>query len=128
MRLRFSLPVREWNHVPGSSCARWRTDQQKNAAQPGRSRGAEERTAPSLEMPLSHSVSPLPPREEWHVHVERGWNCFRQILCSGLRLLRWRCVSHYAFGALAAMHSGVACRAQRDQVFIRVGSRMAAEL
>src|ERR1019366_3145166 len=29
---------------------------------------------------------------------------------------------------LAAMHSGVACRAQRDQVLLRVGSRMAAEL
>jgi hypothetical protein len=92
------------------------------------SRGGRANGSFPREMPLSHSVSPLPPREEWHVHVERGWNCFRQILCSGLRLLRWRCVSHYAFGALAAMHSGVACRAQRDQVFIRVGSRMAAEL
>ena len=38
------------------------------------------------------------------------------------------CVGHYPFVALTAMHSGVACRAQRDQVFIRVGSRMAAEL
>ena len=47
-----------------------------------------------------------------------GWNWFRQILCSGLRLLRWCCVSHYPFVALAAMHSGVACRAQRDQVFL----------
>ena len=42
--------------------------------------------------------------------------------------MRLRCVSHYPFVALAAMHSGVACRAQRDQVFIRVGSGMAAGL
>src|ERR1019366_7137510 len=55
-----------------------------------------------------------------------AWNCFRQILCSGLRL--WRCVSYYPFVALAAMPSGVACGAERDQVLIRVGSRMAAEL
>ena len=59
---------------------------------------------------------------------EAGWNCFRQILCSGLRVLCWCCVCHYPFVALAAMHSGVACRAQRDQVFIRVASRMAAKL
>jgi hypothetical protein len=32
------------------------------------------------------------------------------------------------FTVLAAMHSGVACRAQRDQVGLGVGSRMAAEL
>src|SRR6266849_3695653 len=32
------------------------------------------------------------------------------------------------FMVLAAMHSGVACRAQRDQVFLGVASRMAAEL
>jgi hypothetical protein len=32
------------------------------------------------------------------------------------------------FMVLAAMHSGVACRAQRDQVLLGVGSRMAAEL
>lgn len=37
-------------------------------------------------------------------------------------------VSHYPFVALAAMHSGVAFRARRDQVFDGVGSRMAAEL
>jgi hypothetical protein len=37
-------------------------------------------------------------------------------------------VSHHPFAALVAMHSGVAFRAQRDQVFDGVGSRMAAEL
>jgi hypothetical protein len=37
-------------------------------------------------------------------------------------------VRHYPFVALAAMHSGVACRAQRDQVLLCVGSRMAAEV
>src|ERR1019366_5767153 len=32
------------------------------------------------------------------------------------------------FMVLATMRSGVACRAERDQVFLGVGSRMAAEL
>ena len=35
--------------------------------------------------------------------------------------------SHYPFAALAAMYSGVACRAQRNQVFFCVFARMAAE-
>jgi hypothetical protein len=47
-----------------------------------------------------------------------GWNCFRQILGRGLCLLRGRRVGDYPFVALAAMHSGVACRAQRDQVLL----------
>ena len=37
-----------------------------------------------------------------------------------LRLLRG--VGHYPFVALAAMHSGVTCPAQRDQIFLCVGS------
>ena len=45
-----------------------------------------------------------------------------------LRPLRWRCVSRYPFVALAAMHSGVACRAQRDQVFFGVVAGVAAKL
>ena len=61
-------------------------------------------------------------------HDKNERNCFRQILCSGLRVSCWCSVCHYPFVALAAVHSGVACGAQRDQVFIRVGSRAAAEL
>ena len=75
-----------------------------------------------VSLPISPSAPAAPKKKSG------GWNCFRQIHCSRLQLLRWRCVRHYPFVALAAMHSGVACRAQRDQVFIRVGSRMAAEL
>jgi hypothetical protein len=42
------------------------------------------------------------------------------------RVRRW--VSHRQVVALATMHSGVARRAKRDQVFLGIGSRMAAEL
>ena len=36
-----------------------------------------------------------------------------------IRALGWRCVSHYrVVVVLAAMHSGVACRAERDQVLL----------
>ena len=63
-----------------------------------------------------------------HQKRKAGGTVFRQIPCSGLYLLRWRRVSRYPFVALAAMHSGVACCAQRDQVLLCVGSRMAAEL
>jgi len=44
--------------------------------------------------------------------------CFRRILGSGLYVLRGRRVGGYPFVPLAAMHSGVACRTQRDQVFL----------
>ena len=72
-----------------------------------------ERVVPGFRYKNLHLVRP-------HDKNGSGWNCFRQILCSGLRLLRWRSVSHYPFVALAAMHSGVACRAQRNQVLLGV--------
>ncbi len=34
---------------------------------------------------------------------------------------------YFYHGLLAAMHSGVTFRAQRDQIFLCIGSRMAAE-
>jgi hypothetical protein len=58
-----------------------------------------ERVVPQFRYKYLHLVRP-------HDENGSGLNCSGQILCSGLRLLRWRCISHYPFVALAAMHSG----------------------
>ena len=55
----------------------------------------------------------------------------RRIICKASRVSA-RCgeteLSGLHSGTLAAMHSGVACCAQRDQILLCIGSRMAAEL
>ena len=66
-----------------------------------------ERVVPRFDYQYLHLVLP-------HQKPRNGWNCFSQILCSALCVLRCRRVSHYPFVALAAMHSGVACRVERD--------------
>src|ERR1035441_1003482 len=54
----------------------------------------------------------------------------RRIICKASRVSA-RCgeteLSGLHSGTLAAMHSGVACRAQRDQIFLCVRSQMASE-
>ncbi len=61
-------------------------------------------------------------KEKWAELVFRQTSTVDSASCAG------GYVSQYPFVALSAMHSGVACRAERDQIFLSIGSRMTAEL
>ncbi len=115
-RVPLSYSVRPFRHEKNGTCV---LSVEHKRANQGRLLycGQTFRTGPvGCAFPVSSQISP--PAAVHQKRTRSGWNCFRQVHCSGPCLLRGCRVSHYSFVALAAMYSSVAGRAQRDQVLL----------